>query len=138
MMSNSALTVPGKWSSYNSSTVQHAMTRHSSFKSPRYESHKETSLSHAFDNQCLTVKNKTSNQSIENKYPLLHFSNGESSTDKTLKSNTLTLPKLVGKSSVLNRVYAASGQQQHVTEEKMTDNYTTNNIGVRVPGSLSR
>ena len=135
-MSNFALTVPGKWSSYNSSNVQHATTRHSSFKSPRYETHKE-SLSRAFDNHGLAVKNKVSNQTTEDKYPLLHFSDGESSTDKTLKADTLTLPKLVGKPSVLNRVYAVGGQRLNEDQQKMHDNYTTNSLGIRVPGSLS-
>ena len=133
-MSNSALTVPGKWSSYNSSTVHHVMTRHSSFKSPRYETSKQSS-SHAFDDESLTGKNNISKKSIEDKYPLLHLSNGESSDDRNVQTNTLSLPQLVGKQSVLNKVYTTGGQR--IAEEKETDNYTTNSLEIRMPGCLA-
>ena len=133
-MSNFALTVPGKWNSYNSSTVHHVMTRHSSFKSPRYETSKQSS-SHAVDDESLTEKNKISKKSIEDKYPLLHLRDGESSNDRNVQTNTLSLPKLVGKQSVLNKVYTAGGQR--TAEEKETDNYTTNSLEIRMPGSLA-
>ena len=132
-MSHTALTVPGKWSSYNSSMF-HAMTRHSSFKSPRYEPNTEP-LSHSFGYPCHTGKNNAPGQTIEEKYPLVHLSERESQVDKTIKTDSLTLPKLVGKPKVLNRFYASGGQQPHTTQEKMTDKYSTNTLGIRVPGS---
>lgn len=94
-MSSSALTVPGKWSSFNSSTVHHLSTRHPSFRSPRSDVSKVSTLQDLTEETVTEILTEHKTTAGDKKRFQLG-EDGQATSQLGFKIGTTVLPELVG------------------------------------------
>ena len=98
-MSSSALTIPGKWSSFNSSTVHHINTRHPSFRSPRSDVSKlSTSQDVAKETVTETLTEQKKMAGDKKRFQLGEA--GQATSELGFKIGTTVLPELISSKRV--------------------------------------
>ena len=93
-MSSSALTIPGKWSSFNSSTVHHISTRHPSFRSPRSDVSK-VSTSQDLAKETVTETLTEQKKMAGDKKRVQLGEAGQATSELGFKIGTTVLPELI-------------------------------------------